>query len=104
MKFEDNVNAFLKELACFEYDLSVTDLVWNVIFPGTQKHWHRVNVVKYQETFYISISGKSRMFQAKITRLSDSRTHLTPVLPEAPMIATFMVLISIISFNFFWAA
>lgn len=49
-------------------------------------------------------SGKSRMFQAKITRLSDSRTHLTPVLPEAPMIATFMVLISIISFNFFWAA
>ncbi|MGA1842055.1 MAG: hypothetical protein ACMUIU_15660 [bacterium] len=60
MKFEDAVHTFLKELVHFDYDLSCTDLVWNLIFPDDKGKWYHMHITKYGHTFFIShIDGNS---------------------------------------------
>lgn len=60
LNFEKIVYTFIKELDNFEYDLSVTDLVWNLIFPDKENKWNNVRVIKYRDTFYIyHIDGNS---------------------------------------------
>ena len=46
--------AFLKDLEQFNYELSVTDKVWKVLFPGKADAWHYIHVTRYRDTFYIS--------------------------------------------------
>lgn len=46
--------AFVKELGDFAYELSVTDRVWNILFPDHGKKWNHLHVNKYKHTFYIS--------------------------------------------------
>lgn len=54
MNFENNVYSFLKELKQFDYEISYTDHIWNIIFPDKKKKWHYLRCVKYKETYYIS--------------------------------------------------
>ncbi|MGA2261231.1 MAG: hypothetical protein ABSH28_07340 [Acidobacteriota bacterium] len=60
MKFDNALVAFLKELGRFEYHLSGSDFVWNLLFPDGVGRWNHVAVIKYRQTFYINhIDGKS---------------------------------------------
>ena len=60
MGFRELAIVFIKELVGFEHGLSSIDLTWDVIFPGQNKKWHRVTVIKYKNTFFINhLDGKS---------------------------------------------
>ena len=60
MKFDNALDAFLKELGRFEYHLSGSDFVWNLLFPDGADRWNHVAVTRYRQTFYIShIDGRS---------------------------------------------
>ena len=53
MTFEETVYAFLEELGCFDYDMSSIDRVLQLIFPDRGDKWHYVQVIRYQDTFYM---------------------------------------------------
>ena len=53
MKFEDIVYTFLKELAQFEYDVSYSDTIWDLIFPDNKDKWSHLRITKYKNTFYM---------------------------------------------------
>ena len=46
--------AFVKELRDFSYGLSVSDHVWEILFPGKGDKWHHLRIIKYKHTFYIT--------------------------------------------------
>jgi len=54
VKFEDTVYAFLRELSNFDYQLSCTDSIWELIFPHGNSKWCHMHITKYKHTFYIS--------------------------------------------------
>jgi hypothetical protein len=41
MAMQDPIESFVKELAGFDYSLSVLDHVWTVRFPDANGEWHR---------------------------------------------------------------
>ena len=53
MDFNKAVYTFLGELNIFDYDLSHTDLMWNLIFPDKEDKWNKVRITKYRDTYYI---------------------------------------------------
>lgn len=48
-----NFYSFIEELKDFEYTMSSSDRIWDIIFFSQPKKWHRIRVSKYKETFYI---------------------------------------------------
>jgi len=46
--------AFVQELRDFSYGLSVSDHVWEILFPGKGDKWHHLRITKYKHTFYIN--------------------------------------------------
>jgi len=58
MKIEKQLNkqieAFIKELGSFAYELSCLDRIWNILFPDAQGRWQHLRVIKYKQTFYIT--------------------------------------------------
>jgi hypothetical protein len=58
MELTVSIFDLLEDLEKFSYELSVLDRVWHVLFPGQEKKWHHLHVIKYQHTFYIThVSG-----------------------------------------------
>ena len=54
MLLEEHTCQFLKELERFDYTLSSTDHVWNILFKNHTEKWSYIHIVKYRKTFYIS--------------------------------------------------
>ena len=54
MELTSLTSTLVKELGDFAYELSVTDRVWNILFPCHGKIWNHLHVNKYKHTFYIS--------------------------------------------------
>lgn len=50
---EKNTFQFLKELERFDYLLSSTDHVWNILFKNHKEKWSYIIITKYRSTFYI---------------------------------------------------
>jgi hypothetical protein len=60
MTFKQTIQAFLKELERFEYDVESADHIWRLIFPDANGKWYKIYVVNYHETYYIThIDGNS---------------------------------------------
>jgi hypothetical protein len=55
MNFETHLFNFLKELGRFTYELSVSDKIWKIIFPGNSDTWYYIHITQYQDTYYISL-------------------------------------------------
>ena len=55
MKLEKRINIFLDHLTNFNYQIESIDRIWDIIFPDHEEKWHHLKVVKYQETFYLTI-------------------------------------------------
>ena len=53
MLLEENTFQFLKELGRFDYILSGTNRVWNILFKNHKEKWSYIIITKYQNTFYI---------------------------------------------------
>ncbi len=51
---DKKLRTFLKELETFDYDLSCLDHFWTVLFPDNAGKWHKLDVNKYRETYYIA--------------------------------------------------
>ncbi len=54
MLLEENTFQFLRELGRFDYTLTGTDHVWNILFKNQEEKWNYIIISKYQNTFYIS--------------------------------------------------
>ncbi len=54
MRKADFALAFAAEIEGFAWDLSVTDRVWNLVFPGERGKWHQLHVSKYRKTFFVT--------------------------------------------------
>ena len=64
-----SIFAFVKELDAFTYELSVSDHVWNILFPDEDEKWHHIHVNKYKRTFYINhISGDAGYLEVELNR------------------------------------
>lgn len=58
-KTEKTFYEFIEELKYFEYQISYTDKVWDIIFQSEKNKWHRIKIIKYKETFYLyNIDGE----------------------------------------------
>jgi hypothetical protein len=53
MLLEEHTFQFLKELVRFDYTLSGTDHVWNILFKNHKEKWSYIIITKYRSTFYI---------------------------------------------------
>lgn len=53
MMIADQIYRLLKDLKRFEYELSGSDRIWNILFPDPQKNWNHLRITKYRETFYL---------------------------------------------------
>lgn len=53
-QFSRQIEAFIKELGSFAYELSCLDHIWNILFPDVQGCWQHLRVIKYKQTFYIT--------------------------------------------------
>ena len=75
MDFETLIYAFVRELRDFDYALSCTDHVWNVLFPDEKGRWNHLNINKYKRTFYIAhINGDYEVLEVepgKAVRVGD---------------------------------
>jgi len=76
---EKAVYSFVQELEGFQYSLSGPDRVWNVLCPVTLDKWQHVHVMKYKETFFVSlIDTRAQEFQTlevvpgKVVRRAES--------------------------------
>lgn len=66
MDLTSSISAFLKELGDFAYELSVSDRVWNILFPDQREKWNHLHVNKYKDTFYIThVDGDSGGLEAE---------------------------------------
>ena len=54
MLLEENTFQFLRELGKFDYTLTGTDHVWNILFKNHEEKWNYITISKYQNTFYTS--------------------------------------------------
>ena len=54
ISIEKHIYEFLKELAGFDYTLSVTDKIWNLLFKNQANRWSYLHINKYRNVFYIS--------------------------------------------------
>lgn len=54
MAIQNIIDDFLQDLADFDYTLSVTDHVWNILCPDTNGEWHHLHLNKYRQTYFIS--------------------------------------------------
>ena len=91
---------FLKELQKFDYDLSVNDPVWKVLFKDLYSKWRCIHVVLYQESFYITdIEGESGVLEVKSSEsinmiVSRFQSHPKPVYEDEYMLGVWENLIS----------
>ena len=53
-KLEKIAKEFICELNLFEYQFTGFDKVWNVIFDVSTRKWLHINVVKYQDKYYLN--------------------------------------------------
>lgn len=60
MAMQDPIGSFVKELAGFDYSLSVLDHVWTVRFPDASGDWQHLHVNRYRKTYYISHVNSDR--------------------------------------------
>ena len=89
----------LKELDKFSYTLSVTDRVWNIIFPGEANRWDHLRVSKYRDTFYIThINGDGGSLEVESDEGARALTAMGapsyPVLNRSQSVAVWGPLIS----------
>ncbi len=54
MAIQNIIDDFVQDLAGFDYTLSVTDHVWNILFPDASGEWHHLHVNKYRQTYFVS--------------------------------------------------
>ncbi len=54
LSIEKHTYEFLKKLARFDYTLSVTDKIWNLLFKNQAHRWSCLHINKYRNIFYIS--------------------------------------------------
>jgi hypothetical protein len=60
MKFEDAIYNFVKILKDYDYNISGTDSIWDLIFPDNKSQWYHLKIVKYNKISYIyHIDGNS---------------------------------------------
>lgn len=60
MKFEESIYTFLKALKNYDYEISVLDQIWELIFPDNKSRWNHLRVTKYKKVYYLfHIDGKS---------------------------------------------
>ncbi len=53
MTLQNPIESFVKQLAGFDYSLSVLDHVWAVRFPDANGEWQHLHVNRYRKTSYI---------------------------------------------------
>ena len=53
MAMQDPIESFVKELAGFDYSLSVLDHVWTVRFPDANGEWQHLQVNRHRKIYYI---------------------------------------------------
>lgn len=64
INFETLVYQFLEKLEGFQYRLSGYDHLWDILFPLGEERAHRVHIIKYRETWYLThIDGKSSQIE-----------------------------------------
>jgi len=51
---QNSIDAFLQELAHFDYGLSSIDHIWNVLFPYAKDKWTHIHINKYRDAYFIS--------------------------------------------------
>jgi hypothetical protein len=66
MTLQNPIESFVKELAGFEYSLSVLDHVWAVRFPDADGKWQHLHVNRYRKTTYISHINSDRRIPALV--------------------------------------
>ncbi|MGD9159742.1 MAG: hypothetical protein PVG39_15110 [Desulfobacteraceae bacterium] len=60
MKFEESIYTFLKILKNYDYEISVLDQIWELIFPDNKSRWSHLRVTRYKKVYYLyHIDGKS---------------------------------------------
>jgi len=51
---QNSIDAFLQELAHFDYGLSSIDHIWNILFPYAKDKWTHLHINKYRGAYFIS--------------------------------------------------
>lgn len=54
MTLQNTIDAFLQELAYFDYGLSSIDHIWNVLFPYAKNKWTHIHINKYEQVYFVS--------------------------------------------------
>lgn len=55
MGLEKIIYTFLRKLENYDYTLSGTDHIWNLLFKKQTGKWNYLHITKYRKTFYISL-------------------------------------------------
>lgn len=59
MDLDTLAHSLTKELYEFDYTLSGSDHVWQILFPDRQGKWNQLHINRYRETFYMAhINGE----------------------------------------------
>ncbi len=87
MELTNSTFAFLKELEGFEYELSVLDRVWNILFSDRREKWNHLHVNKYKDTFYIThVDGDSGGLEVEpnkgLRAMTDMRASSSSRMPN----------------------
>jgi hypothetical protein len=71
MDFIKLISLFLEEIENCEYELSLSDHIWNLIFPDDKNNWYHIYINKYEQTYYIThVDGKTCTLEANILQKS----------------------------------
>ena len=54
MTLQKSIDSFLRNLAHFDYQLSMIDHDWTILFPDARGKWIDLYVEKYNKTYYIN--------------------------------------------------
>jgi len=77
MEFKEKVLALLKELKHFNYTISSTDLIWDLIFPDSKGKWNHVRVTKYQKDYYVHhIDGNNCALEIRLNKQVEAIKQL----------------------------
>lgn len=53
MKFKESIYTFLKALKNYDYEISVLDQIWELIFPDNKSKWSHIKVIKGYYLYHV---------------------------------------------------